>query len=148
MGIGDSFTKIDEYRWQPEANAFISERIRRVAEVINDYDASLFIAPIPDQLRAEEPDKSYALIHENPDGKVYCVRKLRDDEVNEGLVAWLFKHDNMRTNVLADLEAAEAARHALELKAKMEETEENIAIGQSILASPKHTYKHNGKVYQ
>lgn len=144
----DDLNKLDTYQWQPEAGKFVSDRIRRVAEIVNDYEHTLFIAPIPDQLRVDEPDKAYALVHEQHDGKLYCVRKLREDEVNEGLLEWVFAHDNNKGDVLAALEAKEAARQAMELKIKMEHAEEQKDIGESILRSKLHTYKHNGKVYR
>lgn len=140
--------KLDTYQWQPEAGKFISDRIRRVAEIINDYEHTLFIAPIPDQLRDDEPDKSYALIHEQRDGKIYCVRKLREDEINEGLIEWVFAHDNNKSDVLAAIEAKDAAKQAMELKIQMEAREEEREIGETILKSKLHAFKHNGKVYR
>ena len=140
-------TQLDEYIWRPEAGAFVNERIRRVAEVINEYEPTLFIAPIPDQLRDNEPDKAYALVHEADNGNIYCVRKLKDVEIDESLIAWIWAHDNNKVDVLGQLEAQDAARRALELKKLMEEREEAKEIGETILKSPLHTYRHNGRKY-
>lgn len=141
-------TKLDEYVWVPDANAFISERVRRVSEIVNEYDPGLFIAPIPDQLRGGEPDKDFALIHEHSNGKVYCVKKLKENEIDESLIAWLWSHDNERSSVLARIEAHDAAVRALKLKQQIEEREENKDIGATILGSKLHTFKHNGKKYE
>lgn len=138
--------KIDEYVWQQEAGTFVNERVRRVAELLNEYEPTLFIAPIPDQLRDNEPAKAFALVHEL-NGQVYCVRKLREDEIDESLIAWVWAHDNNKTNVLTDIEAQDAAATALRLKKLMEEKEEAKDIGATILKSPLHTYRHNGKKY-
>lgn len=138
---------LNTYTWVPEANAFISDKLRRVSEIVNDYDPRLFIAPIPDAIRAGNPGKSHALVHEQRDGSVYVVRLLSEDEITEDLLVWLWTHDNEKTDVLGRIEALDAAKRAVELKKTLEEAEENKDIGKSILNSKLHTYRHNGKKY-
>lgn len=138
---------LNTYKWVPEANRFMSERLLRVSEIINDYEPTLFIAPIPDEIRNANPGKSHALIHEGPDGIVYVVRVLAEEEITEDLLAWVIAHDNNKTDVLGQLEAKDAANRLMALKAEMEKREEMKDIGKSILNSPLHTYRHNGKVY-
>lgn len=139
---------LDTYTWVPEANAFISDRVRRVSEIVNDYDRGLFIAPIPDQIRNANPGMSHALVHESPTGYTYVVRTMTEEEINENLLVWLWTHDNNKVNVLDRIEALDNARKAIDMKRKMDEAEEANEIGQAILNSPLHTYRHNGKVYR
>lgn len=139
---------LDSYVWVPETNSFLSERVRRVAEIINDYDAGLFLAPTPDEIRAKNPGKTFAIIHENEQGYSYVVRLLEETEIDENLLVWLWTHDNNNVNVLERIEKLDEARKAIKLKAIMEEREENQDIGKSILNSPLHTYRHNGKIYR
>lgn len=139
---------LNTYQWVPEANAFVSDKVRRVAEVINDYDPKLFLAPIPDQIREANPGKSHALIHEQLDGRKYIVKVLAEDEINETLLQWLWLHDNEKDNVLSRMEALDAARKAIQLKADMEKREADKDVAASILKSNLHTYRHNGKVYR
>lgn len=139
---------LNTYRWVPEANAFMSERLLRVSEIVNDYDPKLFIAPIPDQLRASNPDKAYVLVHEQLNGERYLVRALAEEEVSEELLVWLWTHDNEKDDVLARIDARDAAIRAVQMKKIIDEREESKEIGQAILNSPLHTYRHNGKVYR
>jgi hypothetical protein len=139
---------LDTYIWVPELGKLVSERVRRVAEVINDYDPGLFIAPIPDGIREANPGKSHALIHENTNGVTYVVRTLSEDEIDENLLVWLWLNDTERNDVLARLDKLDAARKAIELKADIEHREEMKEIGDTILKSPLHTFRHNGKVYR
>ncbi len=139
---------INTYRWVPEAGALISERLLRVSEIINDYDPTLFIAPIPDEIRAENPEKSHVLVHEQLNGQKYVVRMLAEEEITEDLLVWLWTHDNEKTDVMGRIEARDAARRAITMKNEIEKREEMREIGQAILNSPLHTYRHNGKIYR
>lgn len=139
---------LDTYTWVPEAGTFISERVRRVSEIVNDYDPGLFIAPIPDEIRQQNPGKSHALVHENSNGCTYVVRVLAEEEIDENLLAWLWLHDNEKDDVLARIDKLDQARRAIEMKRTLEEREEMKEIGETILKSPLHTFKHNGKTYR
>jgi len=139
---------LNTYRWVPEADALISDKLIRVSEIINDYDPGLFIAPLPDDMRASNPGKSHALVHEQGDGLTYVIRLLAEEEIDESLLVWLFTHDNEKASVIDRIDAMDAAQRALKLKVAMDEREEAKEIGQTILNSPKHTYRHNGKIYR
>lgn len=138
---------IDSHIWNEEHNCFVSDSHRRVAEIINDYDSELFLAFVPPQLRELDEQYPFALIH-SPQGKPqYVVWKLKESEINEQLLARIWSSDNLKHDVLGRIEALDAARHAMKLHAEMEAREEANEIGASILKSPLHTYKHNGKKY-
>lgn len=125
-----------------------SELHRRVAEVINDWDPTVFLAYVPPEQRAFNEEFPFALLHQ-PEGRPsYIIRKLRPEEVNETLITWLWSNDLANTDVLGTLEAQERAREALRLKEKLERKEEQHALGKAILSSPKSIYKHNGITYK
>lgn len=139
--------KIDTHVWNEEAQCFTSEHHRRIAEIIQDYDDTLFLAWVPPQLRAMDEEHPFAIIHQPPGKGQYVVRKLKESEVNEQLLAWLWSNDTTKTNVLDRLDALDNAREALRLKEQLEIDEANKEFAETILKSPKHTFKHNGRTY-
>jgi hypothetical protein len=138
---------INTHIWHPD-HGFLSEQHRRIAEIIQDYEPTLFLAFVPPKIREANEEYPFALIH-SPIGKPqYVVRRLKEDEVNEGLLAWIWASDNERNSPLVMIEKKEAAERVLRLK----EEEDRMAAGhefmQAVIKSPLHTYKHNGKKYQ
>ena len=125
-----------------------SDLHRRVAEVINDWDPTVFLAYVPPEERAFNEEFPFALLHQ-PEGRPsYIIRKLRPEEVNESLITWLWSNDLASTDVFGTLEAQDRAREALRLKEKLERKEELQALGTAILKSPKSIYKHNEITYK
>ena len=125
----------------------LSQDHQRVAEVIQDYDPDLFLAWVPPENRALDEEFPYALIH-TTFGRQYVVRKLRTEDVNHSLIAWLWMNDNARngTDLANKLEAEENARRAVELKAREEELEMKRDFAKSVL-SGKNYYRHDGVLY-
>lgn len=138
---------IDSHIWNEEHGCFVSEKHRRVAEIIHDYDEDLALAFIPPQLRELDEQYPFALVHSPPGKPQYVVWKLKESEINEQLLARLWSSDTLKHDVLGHIEALDAARHALKLHEEMEAREEANDIGKTILKSPLHTFKHNGKKY-
>jgi len=126
---------------------FISEKHRQIAEIIKDYDPTLELAWIPPDKRSATA-LPFALVHRPVGKESYIVRKLRDDEVDERLLAWIWSNDTERNNPLLMLEKWETAKEAVRLKQQIEEAEERTDIATAILKSPLNAYKHNGKVYK
>lgn len=129
-----------------ESGYFISAEHQRIAELINDYDPNLFLVWVPPSDRNSETSHPFGIIHRTPNGD-YWVRKVKESELNAELIAWLWTNDNERNNTLAYLEKIEQANEALKLKKQMEELEAQKDIALTILKSPLHTFRHNGKVY-
>jgi hypothetical protein len=141
--------KLDKHVWVEEAGRFISENTRRLAEVINDYDSSLFLAPIPDQLRDDCPEYAYALICEGPNGQRQLAFRFKEAELLNPaeILARIITNDTQRFDVLSRLETMDRAQKLLETKEELEIAEANKDFAATILKSPLHTFKHNGRTY-
>lgn len=137
----------DAYILDSETGTFISQEHRRIAEIINEYDETLQLIWIPVGKRTGETHP-FAILH-SPDNKApYIVRKVKESEVNEQLIAWLWTNDTNRNDVHAMLEAYDDARQAVEHKKAIEAAEEQAEVAGAILKSPLNVYRHNGKIYR
>lgn len=133
--------------WDQSAGRFVSQEHQRIAEVINDWDENYFLAWVPPELRNNDDTQPFAILERNPQGKLVVIRRLKEDEVNHNLIAWLWSNDTTRHDVLYRLELQEKALKALELKKEMDTREEMAEFAQTVLKSPLHTFKHDGKTY-
>lgn len=132
-----------------EEGYFISEKHQRIAEIINDYDPGLQLVWIPpDKRLPEDEGKEFAVLHTNNNGFKYIVYYVRQDEVDERLLARLWSDDNVNGNVLSRLDALDAANRAVQMKEQMEAMEERHDIAKHILNSPRARYRHDGVVYE
>jgi hypothetical protein len=126
----------------------ISRSMNRIQEIIQDYNPDLELVWIPPRDRTAFDRQPFAVVH-RPVGKpAYIVMFLKEDEVNETLLARLWSHDNSNGDVLTKLEALEAARQAVTLKKQMEDEEVRKELVGSIIKSPLNTYYHGGVKYQ
>lgn len=126
----------------------ISRSMNRIQEIIQDYNPDLRLVWIPYKDRTAFDREPFALIHSPVGAPEYIVMFLREDEINESLLARIWNNDNAHGNVLSKLEAQEAARKAIKLKKEMEEAEIAKELVGSIVRSPLNTYRHNGVKYQ
>ena len=109
-----------------------------IAEIIQDYDSELWLAWIPPTERAKDEPKPWAVIH-RPEGKPeYVVATFA--ECDHRILAYLWNNDLTRTNVLADIEAQEAALKAIQLKQDLDTAAENADVALHVLRSPKSRY--------
>lgn len=138
----------DGYLLDSQSGHFISQEHRRVAEVIQDWNPDIYVVWIPPEDRAANEEFPYALMHSPPDRPAYIIKKIRESELNERLIAWLWANDTTRTNPLANLEKEEAAaREALRLKREMESAAaQDFAL--SVLQSPLNIYRHGNATYR
>lgn len=136
--------------YDQQTGHFINAMHQRVAEIMHDYDPDLQLVWIPDAERTEPHEREFpfAILHSPPGRQPYVVRHVRESEVNERLLAWLWSNDAERSNPFATLEKIEDAKRAMELHAAQEARDEAQEIGAAILRSPLHTYRHNGKRYE
>lgn len=135
--------------WDPNAGTFLSREHQRIAEIIADYDPYLSLAWIPPRARGPEDKEPYAVVHSLPGQEPYVICHLREDQINEGLLAWLWSNDNARDghDPLQMQENKEIAERALAMKKEMERREELMDVGKHIIGG-KNYYKHNGVKYQ
>lgn len=128
-----------------EDGYFVSEKQARVAEILSDYDPTIRLAWIPPDKR-EPGDKPFAVIKREESGHEYAI--CYADECDERLLERVWSMDSSKHDILAVMDARNAAIKALELKKQMEEMEEAHDLSASILRSPLNTYRHNGVTYQ
>jgi hypothetical protein len=130
----------------PESGHFVSRKHQQIAEVINDWNPNVFLVWIPPNLRTDEHDKDkpFAVMHRQQDGQEYIIFRIRENELDERVIARLWANDNSRHDVLSQIESEENARRAVALKQQIDEMEEAHDLAASILRSPKHTFRHNG----
>ena len=99
---------------------FLSAEHQRIAQVIHDYDPTLELAWIPPEARQQR--KISFCSDSSPNNAPYIVMRLQETEVDHRVVARLWGADNNNGNVLSAIEADEAARRALEMLRREEET--------------------------
>lgn len=123
---------------------FISQKHRRIAEIINEYEPSLSLAWIPPDDRTEDERFPFAVVQSRPGQEDYIVMLLREDELDERVLARLWTIDASKNDPMARLNALEAARKAIEYKEELERREEMHDRAKSIFHSPLHTYRLGG----
>lgn len=138
------------HEWDANTGTYVSEKHRRVAEIIHDYDETLQLVFIPPKDRSTPEDHKvpFAILHTPPNQQPYIVRAVAESEVDERLLAWLWSNDGERGDPFATLQKIDEAQKVMEAHAAQEARDEAMEIGASILKSKKHTFKHNGKVYE
>ncbi len=136
--------------WNEEVGAFLSEDHRRFAEIINDYEPTLFLVFIPPAKRDPEDKHPYAIVHMPEGQEAYPVMILSETEMEnpQAILARLFLNDREKGDPAANLAAMEIAAKAMRLHKQAEEEEAQRDLAASVLRSPLHTYRHNGKIYQ
>ena len=133
--------------WSNEAGSYIDSNHRRVAQIVNDYDSRLFLAWIPPDRREPGNPYVYALVHQPPGQPEYVAKTFRADEIDERVLAWIFRADNNRFDTLTELDALEAARKLAQAKAWEDAREQMKEFAKTVMGSPLHTFKHDGKVF-
>lgn len=129
----------------PVDGHFVSQNHLHIAEIINDYDPTLSLAWIPPDKRApgEQP---FAVVHRPLGGPEYVV--FYADQCDERILERIWRNDNLKHDVLSDMDAHNAAIKALQLKKELEDREEKKDLVESIIKSKKNTYVHDGVKYQ
>lgn len=117
----DFFVPSDDGRW-------VSEKYERLAEIVNDYSPQFELRWIPPELRTspDERSKPYVIWDIVTNSAVFFCSEL---DQPEDILAKLFLGDNSKHDVLATLDAQNAAIKAFEMKEKinaMEERQEYI----------------------
>lgn len=140
------------YIFDTEAGRLISQDHQRIAEIINDYDHTLFLVWIPPEDRDTEDSKDFpfavSCMPEN--AAPYILFRLRETEVDHRVIARIFEMDNVKNTApaVARIENEIKAKEAVKLREQFDEMMERHELSASILASPLNTYKHNGVKYQ
>jgi hypothetical protein len=141
------------YYYLPENGHFISEKQRRINEILKDYDRNLELQWIPPSDRSAS-DVAFRVVHRPPGRPAYVV--LTASEADERLLARVFEYDQQKAaqrlggngNLLSFIDNYNAAvqlSKAKELEDKQQEAHEIAAA--AIRNNKSHFYhKVNGRV--
>lgn len=141
MGIFDIAVATEDGR-------FVSEKHERIAAIIKDYDENLQLVWIPPENRIKgETTPPFAILCTPRDKQPYIVFTIKEDELDERVIARLINGDNTINDPLAWAQAQEDAHDIYRLKEEMDKAEERQALVASIVGHNKSTYKHNGKIF-
>lgn len=141
----------NNYRYNEDAGRFINEKHERIAAIIRDYDPELELAWIPPEHRDATDTQPFCIIHNQPDGKRQPISFWREDQIDERILEHIFENDFKKHNpqdIFDRMEAQKLAQQLLREKQIEEEAAERWEFGKSLLKSPLHSYKHNGKTFR
>lgn len=128
-----------------ESGEWVSAKTAHVAELIKEYDHRLELRWVPPDKRIPG-DPEFAIIEKNDDGREYIAFLIQDESwVDERLLGRIYAADNINKNVGAETEAHNRAVRELERKQAQDELAEQHDMVVSMMRSPLHTYRINGK---
>lgn len=129
-----------------ETGEWVSETFERLARVVQDYDPQFELRWIPPEHRVTPDDHKscYMIVDIVTNLPVATCGEL---DTPEDLLTQLFNSDNKHGNVLERLEAREAAKQALKMKAEMDEMEERRDYAAWLIGTQKNFINMgNGRV--
>lgn len=127
---------------------WISDRVSRIVEIINDYDPSIVVEWVPPDQR-QLGDPAFRLMEVRDDNKRFVMFYVQTEaEFNESVLERIFQSDAAKNGFsLSTIDAKNDALKAIKLKAQMEELDEANDLAATILKSPLHKFRHNGMVF-
>ena len=127
---------------------FISAKVSRIVELIRGYDPRLDVMWIPPDKR-QLNDPAFVITERSSDGKIHEIFHVQSEEfMDERVLEQVYMADTAKHDVNGRIEAHnKAIRDAQALQAR-DNNEARLDLAKSLLQSPLHTYKHNGKTYR
>ena len=127
-----------------ETGHWVSEDFSRLAELLQDYDYNLELRWIPPENRTTENEqkKPYMVFHK---GSGYPIKYLRQGADPREVLEEIIMGDMSRGNVLARIEAKEAANQLFKMKEEIDEREQKMDEVAFLVGTKKNYIKHNGK---
>lgn len=125
---------------------FISERQRRVNEILQDYDPTLELQWIPPNNRNDK-DEPFRVVHYPKNKPAYLV--CTANEADERLLANVFEADQkQKGNMLRWIDNYNSALQIYKAKAAEEKRNEDLAFAESVFKSRKSSYMHRGMNFE
>lgn len=116
-----------------ESGHFVSEKWARLNEILQDYDPYLELHWIPTDKRAVGNEAPYRIIHNPPNNPAYVVTHAKETDDPVTIFASIIGGDNWKNNVLAKLEAQNAAQEIFDKKKQLDELEESADLAHYLL---------------
>lgn len=127
---------------------FINAEVSRIVELIREYDSRLDVKWIPPELRMEG-DAAFSVIERSSDGKEHVVFHVESEELfNASVLTRLYLADVEHNDVQGRIEAGNRAIRNAESLRQRDLIEEQHDLMKTLLKSPKHHFKHNGKTFR
>lgn len=140
--------EIDRKVYDPESGEWVNETFQRVAEILSDFDPHLRLMWIPERQRTAFDLKPFALGWFTEGGTLeYIIMHLKEEEVNESLLAQVFQMRKNTEDLNGYLDSLEAAHNAMRYKEQLDRTAESAEFAASLVKTPLHTYRARGKVF-
>ena len=140
--------------YNSEVGEFISEAHRTLATVLKDYKPtfSLVYIPMKDRITQQDREKPFAILDSPPGLPAHIVRYLTEAEMKDtpAVLSWIFKGDLMKhrpNDIMAQIEAEEAATQLLQQRQREAELEDIIEFGSFVASGGReklHNFRHNG----
>lgn len=126
----DTFIPTDDGRW-------VSENYERLARVVQDYDPQFELRWIPPEQRTdpEERKKPYVIVDIVTNSAVMFASEL---DTPAEILERLFLGDNTKGDVLAKIDAHNAAIEALKMKEQMDLEGERIEYAKWLMGTQKN----------
>lgn len=142
-----------DYHFDTEAGVIVSEKHRRIAEIIHDYNPELSLMWIPPSKRSAEDGDPFLIVHTRMDGSQYPVMWIPEEQMDNPPVVLgrLFAGDMSKGDkdrVQMAMEAAEMAEQVYKAKIDQERWDSKMDFVTFALKTPLHKFKHNGKEYR
>lgn len=146
---------VDAPIYSQEHGEFVSSKALRLAQILADYNPYLELVFIPTSKRDATDTHPFAIKDNSPWRKPYIVRHITEREMDDpqSILAWLFEGDLSKSgisDVMARVQAKEAAEKLLNLKREQEIAEERQELVAALVVGgrdKKHVFRHNGKIF-
>lgn len=124
---------------------WISAEFQRLAEVLSDYDPylALEMVPISEWDNLIDKSKVFRVINTKDNTIVLYADSLQSPQ---DILARVWSMDQGKNNVLANLDAKNAAAQALQLRARIDEMEAQKDLVLWIAGNTKSRWVHEGRV--
>lgn len=128
-----------------DIDSWVSAEFQRLAEIVNDYDENLFLemVPVAEQQNLNDKSKVFRIIDDRNKKIVLYADSLANPKE---ILTRLWSMDQKHGNVLARLDAANAAEEALKLKEQIDEREARNDFAAFVIANTKSRWVHEGRV--
>ncbi len=110
--------------YSEEAGCFVNGKLQRLAEIIKDYDSHLDLVWVPPNLRTSVDSHPYGIKASHPWSSPYIVFYFSENADPEKILAKIFLGDQKNHDVIATLDAENAAAEAFKLKQRSDELDD------------------------
>ena len=124
---------------------WVSAEFQRLAEIINDYDQYLFLemVPVAEQVSLIDKSKVFRIVDDRNKKIVLYADSLANPPE---ILARLWGMDQKNGNVIARMDALNAAKEALALKERLDEIEAQRDFALFVAQNTKSRWYHDGRI--